>query len=250
MTQALWRSPMLPLRSSDFTRDPSANHTSHPIGSGERFKIDLLRYFKAYDKRLANMIKQLEDYDFSSIKAAFIGSAPSRQKPAEIKPSEQTSFGWLGLREVISAIPIKPMPEPATSLPHIILQVSSIATLGAAPTWLTNFQSVVARSSNPSTTPSKSSSLFTKKESSSSQILPPKFNIIFPTPSEIRTSLDGYASGGSIHTKLQSAQQQKQLEYLHPLFCHWKPSTASKPTCASPMRSMRLSTGHSSRLRT
>jgi tyrosyl-DNA phosphodiesterase-1 len=228
MTQALWRSPMLPLRSSYLTRDPSASHTSHPIGSGERFKTDLLRYFKAYEKRLANMIKQLEDYDFSSIKAAFIGSAPSRQKPAEIKPSEQTSFGWLGLQEVVSAISIKPMPDLATSPPHIILQVSSIATLGAAPTWLTNFQSVLARSSISSAKPSKGSSLFTKNESSGSQILPARFNIIFPTPSEIRTSLDGYASGGSIHTKLQSAQQQKQLEYLHPLFCHWKPSTNSK----------------------
>jgi tyrosyl-DNA phosphodiesterase-1 len=33
--------------------------------------------------------------------------------------------------------------------------------------------------------------------------------------------LNGYASGGSIHIKLQSATQQRQLHYLHPFFCHW-----------------------------
>jgi tyrosyl-DNA phosphodiesterase-1 len=49
----------------------------------------------------------------------------------------------------------------------------------------------------------------------------PKFSIIFPTPDEIRQSLNGYRSGGSIHMKLQSAPQQKQLEYLRPYLCRW-----------------------------
>lgn len=60
-------------------------------------------------------------------------------------------------------------------------------------------------------------------------MLTPKFNIIFPTAEEVRTSLDGYASGESIHTKIQSAQQQKQLQYLHPLLCHWKSQRSSAP---------------------
>ncbi|KAF7553847.1 hypothetical protein G7Z17_g3315 [Cylindrodendrum hubeiense] len=38
---------------------------------------------------------------------------------------------------------------------------------------------------------------------------------------EIRRSLDGYASGASIHTKIQSSQQAKQLEYLRPILHHW-----------------------------
>jgi tyrosyl-DNA phosphodiesterase-1 len=33
--------------------------------------------------------------------------------------------------------------------------------------------------------------------------------------------LNGYASGGSIHIKLQSTAQQRQLQYLQPFFCHW-----------------------------
>jgi tyrosyl-DNA phosphodiesterase-1 len=229
MTQAVWCSPKLSLLPPDATSYSSGNSqdTHRPIGSGERFKIDLLRYFKAYGKRLANMTDQLVAYDFSSIRAAFVGSAPSRQKPVEAKPSERTSFGWLGLQEVLSIVPITTTSKQTASPPHIILQVSSIATLGAASTWLTNFQSVLARSTSPSTKPPRASP-FSAKTELSNQVLPPKFNIIFPTPDEIRTSLDGYASGGSIHTKLQSAQQQKQLTYLHPLFCHWKPSTDSK----------------------
>lgn len=49
----------------------------------------------------------------------------------------------------------------------------------------------------------------------------PRFSIIFPTPDEIRRSLNGYGSGGSIHIKLQTPAQQKQLRYLRPYLCHW-----------------------------
>jgi tyrosyl-DNA phosphodiesterase-1 len=45
--------------------------------------------------------------------------------------------------------------------------------------------------------------------------------VIFPNVDEIRRSLDGYASGGSIHTKIQSKVQQKQVDYLRPRFCYW-----------------------------
>jgi tyrosyl-DNA phosphodiesterase-1 len=230
MTQALWKSPLLPV-SSQATTPQIDPHEVHPIGSGERFKVDLLRYLSAYEKRLRGLTAQLKDYDFSSIRAAFIGSAPSRQKPAAASPSV-TSFGWLGLREVLSGIPVSRLED--NSRPHIITQTSSIATLGATPTWLSNFQSVLARSSTikaaiseehrPSLT--KASSLSTKHESNPEKSLPPRYSVIFPTSEEIRTSLDGYASGGSIHWKLQSAQQQKQLEYMHPTLCHWKHSSS------------------------
>lgn len=49
----------------------------------------------------------------------------------------------------------------------------------------------------------------------------PKYSIIFPTPDEIRRSLNGYYSGGSIHMKTQSAPQAKQLQYMRPYLCHW-----------------------------
>jgi tyrosyl-DNA phosphodiesterase-1 len=252
MTQAAWSSPLLPLRPSIVTPNSSdtSGDTHHPIGSGERFKIDILRYFKAYGKRVAKMTEQLVGYDFSSIRAAFIGSAPSRQKPPEAKPSERTSFGWLGLQEVLSTVPITAPSKQTESPPHIILQVSSIATLGAAPTWLTNFQSALARSTISSTKQLRASPFFGKFEPSK-QALIPEFNIIFPTPDEICTSLDGYASGASIHTK--PSNKSSWNTYIpcsvtgnHPPIqkrCVALPPHTSKHTFVSPTHLTRPSTG-------
>lgn len=208
MTQAVWRSPLLPLHT------PTAvDRVQHKIGSGKRFKLDLLRYLDNYGKRLRKLTEQLAQYDFSAIRAAFLGSTPSKQIVNDAVPQTQTSFGWPGLQEILDCVPTAPQKD-SKKPPHVIVQVSSIATLGAAPTWLSNFQTVLARSHSPQ-----------------HLLLKPKLNfrIIFPTPEEVRTSLDGYYSGGSIHMKVQSPQQQKQLQYLHPLLCHWKrPSPTPK----------------------
>lgn len=211
MTQAVWRSPFLRLSHVPLDMGP------HTIGSGLRFHVDLRRYLLKYEKKLQRLVDQLSEYDFSSIKAAFLGSAPSRQVASEAKPAFHTSFGWLGLREVLNSIPVATRRDPKEQ-PHIVLQVSSIATLGAAPIWLSHFQTILSRSCTLSQL---------------SDATKPKFNIVFPTAEEVRTSLDGYESGGSIHIKLQSAQQQKQLQYMHPLLCHWKHSASSCPSITS-----------------
>lgn len=200
MTQAVWRSPLLSPSPRPLKVGPYA------IGSGLRFHIDLRNYLLAYEKKLQRLVDRLALYDFSVIRAAFLGSIPSRQSLNEAKPSLQTSFGWLGLQQVLNSVPIRLRGE-HQKRSHIIMQVSSIATLGAAPTWLSHFESVLSRLRN-------SQQLF--------NTLRPRFNIIFPTAEEVRTSLDGYESGQSIHVKFQSAQQQKQLQYMHPLLCHWK----------------------------
>lgn len=220
MTQAVWRSPLLPLLPR-LSTTPSLKERFYPIGSGERFKVDLLRYLDKYEKRLAGLTKQLAEYDFSAIRAAFIGSTPSRQNPSLAQPEKQTSFGWLGLQEIMSSIPVLRQEK----APHIVIQVSSIATLGTEPTWLTNFQSVLSRHGhveNESETSSAKESTFIVKRPSIDESLNATFNVIFPTLEEIRTSLDGYESGASIHTRIESAQNQKQLEYFKPLLCHWK----------------------------
>ncbi|KAI4655540.1 hypothetical protein J4E93_000254 [Alternaria ventricosa] len=86
---------------------------------------------------------------------------------------------------------------------------------------------MVANSGAQSSSSTQASSFFAKRESNVGKSLSPKYSVIFPTPEEIRASLDGYASGGSIHWKLQSAQQQKQLEYMHPMLCHWSHASSS-----------------------
>ncbi|KAF1980175.1 phospholipase D/nuclease [Bimuria novae-zelandiae CBS 107.79] len=217
MTQGVWRSPLLPLL-QPASSNASAEGSAFPIGSGERFKKDLFSYLNAYGKRISNLTEVLLNYDFSAIRAAFLGSVPSRQKPGAANPSLQTSFGWLGLKEILSSIPSRPSPSGAS--PNLIVQVSSIATLGADTKWLKNFQSVLSKTASPpqpSTPFTKASSL--PKGGSGNADLP--LSLIFPTAPEIRASLDGYASGSSIHTKLSSPAQQKQLAYLRPLLCHW-----------------------------
>jgi tyrosyl-DNA phosphodiesterase-1 len=215
MTQAVWQSPLLPLSTG-----AAASSEVNPIGSGNRFRTDLIRYLHSYEKRLHKLTDQLALYDFSGVRAAFLGSAPSREVVSGADPSSQTSFGWLGLRQILSRVPHKSHNNPKKP-PHIVLQVSSIATLGAAPTWLSQLQSVLAQS-------------YTSQQTLS--MLTPKFSIIFPTAEEVRTSLDGYASGGSIHTKVQSAQQQNQLRYLHPILCHWKSQRSPAPQFPSEAR--------------
>ncbi|KAK2614039.1 hypothetical protein N8I77_000899 [Diaporthe amygdali] len=195
MTQALWRSPLLPL-----LKEPLAGSTEGTlatIGSGEKFKVDLLNYLRAYDQRRTvckTLVDKLERYNFSAIRAALIASVPGRHL---IHDESETRWGWVGLKQILKNVPVQEGDS------DIVVQISSIATLGPTDAWIrrTLFDSL------------KAARNATQKS--------PSFKVVFPTPDEIRRSLDGYESGGSIHTKIQSAQQAKQLLYLKPLFCHW-----------------------------
>ncbi|TVY35424.1 putative tyrosyl-DNA phosphodiesterase [Lachnellula subtilissima] len=191
MAQAVWRSPLLPETPNDVTL-PESNK----IGSGSKFKKDLLNYLKAYDtKRVIckPLIEQLSKYDFSAVRAALVASVPGKQ---DIETDAETSWGWPGLKNVLSAVPVK------TNEPEIVLQISSIATLGATDKWLEK-------------------TLFSSLGASKNMISKPKFSVIFPTADEVRRSLNGYQSGSAIHTKIQSVAQAKQLQFLKPIFCHW-----------------------------
>ncbi|OCK85976.1 tyrosyl-DNA phosphodiesterase 1 [Lepidopterella palustris CBS 459.81] len=239
MTQAIWRSPLLPLSPPHQT--PTASEPKPaPIGSGHRFKTDLLRYLDAYGNRLRALVVQLTHYDFASVRAALIASTPSRQRPAAATPTTQTSWGWLGLGEILSGIPVSPSSE-HESPPNIVMQVSSIATLGQTNTWLVSFQSTLSRCSSTSKSVSQPSPF--SIAANSARNIKPTFNLIFPTPPEIRLSLDGYAAGGSIHIRLQSAAHQKQLAYLKPLLCHWSSQSTSSTPIAPNLTSAPTSRG-------
>ncbi|KAF3482938.1 tyrosyl-DNA phosphodiesterase 1 [Arthroderma uncinatum] len=205
MSQAVWRSPLLPLSSS------TTENACGDIGSGTRFKRDLLAYLDAYNnKKIGGLVSQLKRYDFSKVKAALIASVPSRQPVKKLDSRERTLWGWPALKDTIGSIPIASNSNRKRK-PHIVVQISSIATLGQTDKWLkeTFFNALCPRS----------------RVNDASNATLAKFSIIFPTPDEIRRSLDGYASGGSIHTKIQSASQQKQLAYLRSYLCHWAGDT-------------------------
>ena len=198
MCQAVWRSPLLPLQSDKTGPDPERPGA---YGSGTRFKRDLLTYLNAYGRtKTGPLVKQLARYDFSAVRAALIASVPSKRGLDVADSQKETLWGWPALRDILRNVPARESTSPS----HIVAQVSSIASLGQTDKWLRDvfYKTLATSSSSPSANP-------------------PRYSIIFPTPDEIRRSLNGYGSGGSIHMKVQSAQQQKQLQYLHPYLRQW-----------------------------
>ncbi|KAK4660852.1 hypothetical protein QC762_122720 [Podospora pseudocomata] len=196
MTQGAWLSPRLPLLK------PEHDEGRPRIGNGAKFKLDFLNYLRAYDTKrptCKDITAKLMKYDFSSINGSLISSVPGRHTVTQSTSS--TNFGWAAMKSALAAVPIHSTIE---HKPEVAIQISSIATLGPTDSWLKNtFLNTLGNT--PATT----------------------FKVVFPTPDEIRKSLDGYMSGGSIHTKTQSPQQVKQLQYLKPLFHHWANDSAS-----------------------
>ena len=214
LTNGVWRSPQLPLLKSTTTTTTAAEAG---IGSGARFKTDLLNYLRAYNTRrdvCRALVDRLAKHDFAAVRAALVASVPGRHDVND--EPQATRWGWAGLRHALRSVPCRAGEGGA---PEIAVQISSVATLGPTDSWLrrTLFEALSAckttragsSSSGGTTNPDK-----------------PDFKIIFPTPDEIRASLDGYASGASIHMKTQSPQQRKQLEYMRPMLCHWANDTA------------------------
>lgn len=200
MSQAVWKSPRLPLLDEQQSKDTilSQGAQAAPYGSGARFKLDFLNYLRAYDKRRTickPLIEQLIKYDFSSIRGALVGHTPGRHK---LDSDSGTLFGWPAIRDILRTISVSGDEDA-----QVVAQVSSIATLGVTDAWITK---------------TLSAAFFASQNFSAKK---PKLGIVFPTPKEIRTSLNGYGSGGSIHTKIQTSAQMKQLQYLKPLFYHW-----------------------------
>ncbi|RHZ46193.1 tyrosyl-DNA phosphodiesterase 1 [Aspergillus thermomutatus] len=204
MCQAVWRSPLLPLQQAE--REPEGPGA---IGSGARFKRDLLAYLNEYGvKKTGPLVKQLARFDFGAVRAALIASVPSKQRLSSLDSRRKTLWGWPALKEATRQIPPARRGQGQTAS-HIVTQISSIASLGQTDKWL---KDIFFASLSPS---------------SAARDPQPKYSIIFPTPDEIRRSLNGYGSGGSIHMKLQSATQQKQLQYMRPYLRRWAGDSAT-----------------------
>lgn len=238
MTNAVWRSPLLPLLPEGNAR---RFYHNQPPGSGPRFKHDLLQYLAAYGRpRIGPLIDNIERYDFSAVRGALIGSTPSKVKLSD--SPHQTRWGWPALKFALDAIvypgnvhnggkksasskkrlfstqstlesekPQDASPESGKDgPPYIVCQVSSIGT--PPKSWFPNFFSTL-RGYN--------------KDAS--------ISVIFPTQPEVRTSLGGYASGGSIFMKVETTQAKAQLESIRPHLCHWSsPHDAAGRSLAAP----------------
>ncbi|KAI9798792.1 MAG: hypothetical protein M1833_004623 [Piccolia ochrophora] len=208
MTQAVWRSPALPLLSTAVGRASSTSH-SLGLGSGKRFKDDLLAYLRAYGHAKTGLLTdELKRYDFSAIRGALVASVPARQNTNKSDPTKRL-WGWMALKDIVNSIPVRADTDDLR--PQIVVQVSSIATLGQTDQWLRNilFDALEGRSA-----PRFAPGIVDPGNK-------PKFHMIFPTADEIRRSLNGYLSGSAIHTKIKTPAQAKQIAYLKPMLRHW-----------------------------
>ncbi|KAK1752096.1 tyrosyl-DNA phosphodiesterase-domain-containing protein [Echria macrotheca] len=215
MTQAVWRSPLLPIltNAGAAASNSSPGDERHRPGSGAKFKVDLLSYLGTYDKyrrgTCTSLIEELRKYDFGEVRGALVASVPGRFRVDDEEDDEvtETKWGWAAMRQALREVPLR-VSSDGEKKPEVVVQISSIATLGPTDGWLrgTFFRALSGGK---------------RKTRDRQRPREPEFKVVFPTPDEIRRSLDGYGSGGSIHTKIQSPQQAKQLLYLRPMFCHW-----------------------------
>ena len=194
MCQAVWRSPLLPTSTTSVPLTSGAP----PLGSGARFKRDLLAYLGKYETRTKDLVASMQKCDFGSVRAALIASTPSKVNIRSCDWENDVLWGWPALKRIARGI------STTSGEPHIVIQVSSIASVGEKWMSSTFFEALSATATS------------TRKEKPK-----PRFSIIFPTGDEIRRSIDGYSAGSSIHLKIQSAAQMKQLAYLKPMLCHW-----------------------------
>ncbi|KAL8801101.1 MAG: hypothetical protein Q9182_004694 [Xanthomendoza sp. 2 TL-2023] len=198
MCQAVWRSPLLPLEHPPISTEESPG--PFLMGSGTRFKKDILAYLNSYgQRRTGSLSAELRKYDFSSVRAALVASVPGKQNLQSINPNQETLWGWPALRHILSSL----SPRTPKAKAHIVMQCSSVASLSQK--WMLNFQDVLEAFKSCPPPPSPK----------------PRFSLVFPTADEIRRSVDGYACGGSIHMKTQTPAQIKQLDLLKPMLCHW-----------------------------
>lgn len=212
MSQAFWQSPLLPLQ----TQGSQPTFVLPPLGSGQKFKHDILAYLYSYGTKLSLLTAELTRFDFNKVRGALVASSPGKQYLQGIDPDAESLWGLPGLKRVLRNIPTKSFskhisPPDLSVKPHIVVQVSSVASVGEK--WLSTAFLPTVSTVKPPTAQNPRSTI---KASA-----PPKFSLIFPTAPEIRNSIAGYTSGSSIHMKTSSPAQAKQLSYLHPMLCHW-----------------------------
>lgn len=128
MTQAVWRSPLLPLLKPGNSSSPPQTG----IGTGLRFKRDLLAYLRAYGpKKTGSLVQQLNRFDFGQIRAALVASVPSKQQFSSLDSNRATVWGWPALKDLMGRVPIhhkqNKQENPTAKKPHIVIQVGQPA---------------------------------------------------------------------------------------------------------------------------
>ncbi|KAK6339754.1 hypothetical protein TWF718_009148 [Orbilia javanica] len=222
MTQAVWRSPRLPLLADD--------GLERKEGVGYTFKEAFLAYVGAYGFRTKNLMEQIVKYDFQAVRAIFVGHVPGDHK---VNGPESKLFGWGKVKRVLTRIGrggghgINKAGRVLYTVKgggEIAMQCSSVATLGETyfdtvlyPTFSTcRPGSGQLNAFEALRTPSSSANSSSSRPSSR-----PQLSLVFPTVENVRTSVLGWDGGGSIFMKSQKPTDKSQLNYIKPMLKVW-----------------------------
>jgi tyrosyl-DNA phosphodiesterase-1 len=187
-----------------YIQDFPLKATNSATAASGDFENDLVDYTKTYgyekQKRWGQrgdrttLCDELKRYDFSSAKAVLIASTPGYHSV-----KNPPLRGYLKLSKAIQ----DHCPLSSSSSQPIVCQFSSIGAL--SPKWLTAFVSALNAAQQPCTN------------------LESSVKLVFPTAEEIRSSLEGYAGGGSVPSNSKNVDKA----FLQPLYHKWSSSSSS-----------------------
>ncbi|KAK6498947.1 hypothetical protein TWF481_011518 [Arthrobotrys musiformis] len=221
MTQAVWRSPRLPLLEDD--------GLERKEGVGYAFKEAFMAYVGAYGFRTKGLVEQIVKYDFKAVRAVFVGHVPGDHP---VSGAENKLFGWGKVKRVLGRVGrggghgVNKAGRVLYTVKgggEIAMQCSSVATLGEAyfdsvlyPTFSTcrpgggqlNAFEALQKPSSSASASSRASSR-------------PNFSLVFPTVENVRTSVLGWDGGSSIFLKSQKPTDKAQLKFLKPMLKVW-----------------------------
>ncbi|KAJ3286290.1 hypothetical protein HK104_009113 [Borealophlyctis nickersoniae] len=190
-SQGIWTSPLLRKKQGDELKKKPTS----------QFEADFLAYMGAYGPALRGWCETLEQYDYSPCRAVLIGSVPGQHAGKDI-----AKWGHMRLRAVLNRVRVNAECAQSST---VIGQFSSIGSLGLNDRWLRD---------------EFGASLFAAQNKMACR--QPDLRLVFPTVENVRTSLEGWAAGGSI--PFDSKNWAKQKGYMRPILCKWRAVAAGR----------------------
>lgn len=153
----------------------------------------------------------LRRYDFSTAQAVLIPSVPGHHK---LDAAE--TFGHWKLRKSIAQHTTTPSPSAGRNSCPIVCQFSSMGSLSER--FLRDLQV------------SMDTRLSRIRDASLQSNMPMRLQLVYPTVSEIRDSVEGYRGGGSVPGSLKNVRKL----FLRPLYRKWSSANSTTSTTSSP----------------
>ncbi|QNP97702.1 YALIA101S14e00936g1_1 [Yarrowia lipolytica] len=190
MTQGVWKSQKV-----------KEKRKTNTEGSTSTFETDLVAYLSEYQlDTTSKLIKFLQRFDWSSETARVVGSVPGTH--------EDKKWGLTRVADLLDEHKEDHKSDyEGSESDTIVLQSSSIGSLGVTDKWIT--PQLVGALDGRSPRDRDGHGL-------------PASQIVWPTVENVRRSFDGYDLGMSIHFKNESDTHRKQYAYMKERMNVWK----------------------------